>query len=39
MVESILMYLQTTPIYYVKCRNDESEDKALRELINIEKEY
>ena len=30
------MQLKTTPIYYVKYRNDESEDKALRELINEE---
>ena len=28
------MHLQTTPIYYVKYRNEESEDKALRKLIN-----
>ena len=30
------MHLQTTPIYYVKYRNEESKDKALRELINVE---
>ena len=30
------MHLKTTPIYYVKYRNEESEDKPLRELINIE---
>ena len=28
------MHLQVAPIYYVKYRNEESEDKALRELIN-----
>ena len=36
LVESILLCLQTTPIYYVKYRNKESEDKALGELINEE---
>ena len=30
------MHLQTTPIYYIKYRNKESEEKALRELINEE---
>ena len=28
------MHQQNIPIYYVKYRNKESEDKALRELIN-----
>ena len=28
------MHLQISPIYYVKYRNKESEDKTLRELIN-----
>ena len=30
------MHLQTTPIYNVKYRNEESEDKSKRELINEE---
>ena len=35
-IESISIYLQIAPIYYVKYRNEESEDKRLRELINEE---
>ena len=31
------MCLQTAPIYYIKYRNEESEHKALRKLINEER--
>ena len=30
------MHLQSTPAYYVKYINEESGDKALKELINVE---
>ena len=30
------MHLQVAQIYYVKYREEESEDKALRELVNKE---
>ena len=36
-VENISMHLQITSIQYVKYRSEESEDKALRKLINKER--
>ena len=30
------MHLQTIPTYYVKSRNEESEDEALGKLISVE---
>ena len=37
LVECISMHLKMTPMYYVRYRNEESEDKALKKLINEER--